>query len=239
MTDLIRMLFELRAGAFMDVGMNTGQTLLRVKAEYPDVHYVGFEPNATCVSYLKHLARINNFKNLVVVPVAISGNTGILGLSSFLSEDTDSSASIIADYRLGATVVRQDMIASFQFEVLSPVFDFSTVSIVKIDVEGAESFVLAELERLLTDSRPFVIVEILPVYTNENIDRLQRQEMIERLLGTIGYSLFRVMKNGAYGYTGLHELRSIGVHADISQCDYLLCPNEHRDDLLIQASRTV
>ena len=45
MTEVIRRLFELKSGAFIDVGVNLGQTLLKVAAADPSRAYVGFEPN--------------------------------------------------------------------------------------------------------------------------------------------------------------------------------------------------
>ena len=42
MMDLIQDLYKKKTGAFIDIGANIGQTLLKLKSVAPDVDYVGF-----------------------------------------------------------------------------------------------------------------------------------------------------------------------------------------------------
>src|SRR5690348_5369770 len=44
-----------RPGAFVDVGVNVGHTLVKVKAADPGREYIGFEPNPQCLTYVQHL----------------------------------------------------------------------------------------------------------------------------------------------------------------------------------------
>ena len=54
-TDLIKRLVLPNDGAFIDVGANVGQTLLDTLNAHPMVQYIGFEPNPSCVFYLRTL----------------------------------------------------------------------------------------------------------------------------------------------------------------------------------------
>jgi predicted component of type VI protein secretion system len=54
--------------AFIDVGVNVGQTLLAFRSCY-DNPYWGFEPNPGCISYLNSLIEMNHFEKTHIVPV--------------------------------------------------------------------------------------------------------------------------------------------------------------------------
>src|SRR5690606_20114495 len=84
--------------------------------------------------------------------------------------------------------------------------------LVKIDVEGAESFVIKSLFEVCQNA--IIICEILPVYNEKNVDRLKRQNEIEDLLKINNYSIFRIEKSPVIKLNLIHE---IGVHGDIDQ----------------------
>src|SRR5688572_22816320 len=84
---------EKKDKAYIDVGVNIGQTLLKLKSVNPNINYYGFEPNPICIHYVKELIKVNKFKNVILFPVGISDTTSIYELSFFTEKDTDSSAS--------------------------------------------------------------------------------------------------------------------------------------------------
>lgn len=65
-------------GYFIDVGVNIGQTLIKAKRYFPNLVYVGFEPNPLCAAYVDSLSVINKFENVSVLPCALSDNTECL-----------------------------------------------------------------------------------------------------------------------------------------------------------------
>tara|TARA_B110000046_G_C12980413_1_gene393048 strand:- start:584 stop:1096 length:513 start_codon:yes stop_codon:yes gene_type:complete len=97
--DLLIKIFSLKdnLSTFVDVGVNIGQTLLRLKTIYPEIDYLGFEPNSTCTAYVQKLIAINKFKNCTVQNVALSTEIGTLQLEK--DSDTDSRASLIHNLR--------------------------------------------------------------------------------------------------------------------------------------------
>src|SRR5687768_15578700 len=48
-------------GVFVDVGVNIGQTLIKVKSLTTHWDYIGFEPNPNCLQYLYALVNKNAF----------------------------------------------------------------------------------------------------------------------------------------------------------------------------------
>lgn len=49
MIPLIEKLLSIKKGTFIDIGVNIGQTLIKLKSIDPEINYIGFEPNPMCV----------------------------------------------------------------------------------------------------------------------------------------------------------------------------------------------
>ena len=90
-------LFKHRSGVFVDVGVNVGQTLLKVKTVFPQIPYVGFEPNAVCFHYTQHLLELNRFEKCTLLPVGLSNRTALLPF--FLRHEHDVAASVVEGFR--------------------------------------------------------------------------------------------------------------------------------------------
>ena len=69
MLPLIERLVSIKPGAFFDVGVNMGQTLLKLKSVAPQIRYFGFEPNPYGVYYTK----IFDYSKMSTLPFLISG----------------------------------------------------------------------------------------------------------------------------------------------------------------------
>ena len=55
MNSVLKDVFKVCEGTFLDIGVNLGQTLLHVKTLEPARKYIGFEPNPTCCFYANSL----------------------------------------------------------------------------------------------------------------------------------------------------------------------------------------
>src|SRR5664279_5512891 len=64
-------LVQKRQPVFVDIGANTGQTLLEIFSTHPDATYVGFEPIPSCAAYLSSLIQANEWE-MATILVAIS-----------------------------------------------------------------------------------------------------------------------------------------------------------------------
>lgn len=97
------------------------------------------------------------------------------------------------------------------------------VGVIKIDVEGAEVEVIETLVPVIRRDLPIITVEILPVYSAENIRRIERQTRLQGILRSCGYTLYRIVgKNTAT--LKLVQINDIEVHSDLELCDYVALP---------------
>jgi FkbM family methyltransferase len=221
MYDVIRKLLERTSGAFVDVGANIGQTLLKVKMADRHRAYFGFEPNPVAVAYLQQLSARNRFTHTTIFPIGLSDHTAVVTL--FLKDDVDPSASIVAGFRRperysmsrGVAVHRGD-------DVLGQIGDLR-VGVLKIDVEGAELDVIAGCARTITRDQPIIICEVLPVYdptTEAGRLRRSRQQTLSALLAKLGYEIYR-----ADGRGELEKIAEFVVDSNISRSNYLFVPS--------------
>jgi len=226
MCSLLEKIIPLKKGSFVDIGVNIGQTLMKLRSVDSNIDYVGFEPNPLCVYYTGELIKANQFKNTRLVPVGIFNTDGVLQLNMYSEVDTDPAASMIENFRPGEKVFQKIYVPVSRFETANGFLHLNELSIVKIDVEGAELEVLESLEHVLNDLRPFIFIEILPCYTESNAARIRRQKSLESLLQRINYCIFRVLKQDQNTVTSLQPLAEIGIHGDLELCDYVMAPVE-------------
>lgn len=225
MINLLKYLLKSNEGAFFDIGVNLGQTLIKVKSIDQDIKYFGFEPNSTCVFYVNELIKRNEFKECSIFPIGIFKENKVLMLESINDTDVDASASIVENFRENSTVYRKVIVPVFCFNSIIDMLTFNKVCIVKIDVEGSELDVIESLYELIETHRPIILLEILPVYTEQNLRRKKRQEGIEKIFTDLCFVLFRIIKK-ENKFIGLRRINNIGIHSDINQCDYVVI---HKD----------
>lgn len=195
----LRRALAARSGAFVDVGVNTGQTLLKVLAIDPDRAYLGFEPQIGCCFCVQRFLADNGLNQARVVPVALSDRDGMVTLSA--SNMFDEMASLAP----GRGTVESVVSARIGDDVLGEL-GCREPGIVKIDVEGAELEVLRGLPRTLAAARPDVFLEVLPNFTGEDRvplppdiarTRTGRADAIRDLLGDAGYRIHQIDREGA------------------------------------------
>jgi FkbM family methyltransferase len=216
-------------GIFVDVGVNIGQTLLKLRSVFPDFRYVGFEPNPSCVNYVTQLIKANAFTGIKLFPVGISDRPAILELQFFGEGDVDSCASMIKEFRPDEKIIKSIQVPVFPVGDL----DFGgVVRFLKIDVEGAELEVMRGCLDFVRRDRPIILMEILPAYQADNAMRLDRQKALEAIMSDLDYSCLRVRKDASNGLESLQWLDSIEIHGDLTLCDYLWVPASRRDEIV-------
>jgi hypothetical protein len=103
------------------------------------------------------------------------------------------------------------------------------VSLVKIDVEGAESFVLEGMETFLSAQQPAIICEVLDADSEELLPNVQqRADGIVGNLKRWGYRIYRVNHgNHTIGFAELERitLKLYGPRSAATN-DYLFVPRE-------------
>ena len=232
MINLLKILLPLKDGVFIDIGANVGQTLINLKCVEPSIQYFGFEPNPLCTYCMIELIKKNNFKNCEIIPIGISNKNEIATLN-FYNREVDGAATIVENFR-SQKIKYKFFVPVQSFEYVYKKLNLKNISIIKIDVEGAELEIIKSLKSVLRDERPFILCEILPVYSKDNTFRKKRQDEIEKIIRTLDYKICRVEKEKNEKLTGLICLNKLGIHSDLSLCDYLFVPNEIYEDVLKQ-----
>ena len=190
----LRRALAARPGAFVDVGVNTGQTLLKVLSIDPERAYLGFEPQIGCAFCVQQFLADNDLTQARVVPVALSDRDGMAGLH----------AAGLFDEMASLTKERGTMelpVALRTGDAVLPELGVDAPGIIKVDVEGAELEVLRGLRKTLTRARPILFFEVLPNFTGE--DRIplpcdiasrnrQRAAEIWDLLTGLGFAIRQI-----------------------------------------------
>lgn len=205
-------------GTFVDVGVNLGQTLLKLKTLRPDVRYVGFEPNPACVRYVRELVAANRFHDCVIAPFGLSDRAAAIPLFAQPDDEADSSATVVPGMYQTQDSWVQTPVAVLPGDAALQALAETSVGVVKIDVEGGELEVIRGLEGTLAAALPTVLCEILPTYSGRDARRAFRQPRIEALVRTLqslGYAIFRLQPDG-----GVTALDTIEPHSDPSQTNY-------------------
>lgn len=191
---LFRLLQLNENSSFIDIGVNVGQTLLKFRSNY-EIPYWGFEPNPSCVFYVQALIRANHFKKVNIIPVGLSSENG-LG-KFFLKNDVDASGTIVQDlrpdfYQQGDV----EYVPLFSFDsLLLP--EIGTISLIKIDVEGAELDVISGMRQAIKEHQPFIICEILDYHSEKSKESSQnRANKLVDIMHSLGYDIFRIKHNG-------------------------------------------
>lgn len=185
-------------GAFIDVGVNTGQTFMKVIAADPTRTYVGFEPSIECCHYLKRFIEDNRIRNANLIPVALADANG---LQAFYSDGACDEMASLENKHGHATWV-QTRVGD---EILAEM-DLGRIGVVKVDVEGAELRVFRGLQNTLATYRPQVLFEQLPNFEGVgtrvrlSAERAERNsanaESLWSLLTGNGYSVRQVLDSG-------------------------------------------
>jgi len=222
MEAILPVLLEKRAGAFIDVGVNVGQTLIKLRQVAPTTPYIGFEPNPVCYTYAQKLIAENRFEHCTLVPVGLSNAATVV--SFHMRTDSDVGASTVDGFRKlddGQHQVR--LVPVFTGDDMLERLGSPSVAVLKVDVEGAELEVLQGFESTLA-TRPFVLCEILPLFSEDGPKgrfRKPRQEALLAFMRQAGYTLYRLLTDAT-----AVPLRDIEVHRDPDLTNYIFAPQE-------------
>lgn len=232
MVEVLQGLFRIKGRAgLIDVGVNIGQTLLKLRSLDPTCRYVGFEPNPFCVLFANDLIELNRFQNCAILPVALSTRAGLI---DFMAESAaDSAASIVPGLRPDTPNTRRQYIPMLRFDDIAGELNLEDIPVVKIDVEGAEPEVIAGMQLFLRRCRPIVVCEVLHAHSTAQIDvKRTRNAALMDLLRGMGYSVRRIIKDADQAQ--LVALEPVQAFPDeiffyrtsMAVCDYLFIPDE-------------
>lgn len=198
----------------IDVGANVGQTMLSVKAAYPDIDYIGFEPNPVCVNYLNKLIRVNRLQNTRIFPFALSDKNDVVEF--FKTHPHDPRATMHKEFF--EEEVTSEILPMLRFDDLSAI-SILKQPVVKIDVEGAELSVIKGMKGLLHQHNPIIICEVLHSHLNP---MQQRAEELSTYLKDSGYKIYNI-EHSTISFRPVDKFTMKPWEANsIKECDYIL-----------------
>jgi FkbM family methyltransferase len=235
--EMYRAALSVKEGSFIDVGVNTGQSLIKVLSFDRRRRYVGFEPQLDCCFFVGQFIRQNELSNFTLFPVGLSDHNGIVQLLK-RREETDATASTITGFRPSDFYASQQEIYVVRGDDILPAMELQTISTVKIDVEGGEPEVVAGMQETLRQHRPFVFFEVLNHFlavTGQELDahtisfREERTSQLESMLRDLGFCIFNIRPGNK-----LIEVPQIQatVSHDLKITDYVAVHGDYRDRFL-------
>lgn len=208
-----------KQGCVIDVGVNVGVYLVKLKVLRDDVDYYGFEPNAVCNYYTNELIRMNRFKNAKVLPVALSSEPGIQTL--YASRLGDKTASLMVETTNdNASLEFSSDIITVEGDAFIEMLAVKDVAVIKVDVEGAELFVLQGLIKTIRKFRPFFYIEVW-ANSERDVASVERISRIYELITSCNYTVIGVNSD-----CRLEHVSSADDIFDQHDPNYMFVPDE-------------
>ncbi|MDT8453120.1 MAG: FkbM family methyltransferase [Gammaproteobacteria bacterium] len=219
MGECLKAFIHCKEGCVIDVGVNVGVYLVKLKVLTDKVEYFGFEPNAVCNYYTNELIRMNDFKHARVLPLALSDKMGVQVL--YANKLGDKTASLVYETKNSADLEYSSDIVTVKGDDFIELLNIKQISVIKVDVEGAEFFVLNGLLDTIEKFRPFFYIEIWASENDKSNGATGRISDIYNLITSKDYTIL--------GANSERVLEIMDAPEDIlGQCDpnYIFVPNE-------------
>jgi FkbM family methyltransferase len=168
---------------FYDIGANYGFYTCLAQEFIIDGQIHAFEPNPKIFRLLKENSRLDIFKNTFLNEIALSDKTGE---AEFYDREAGRHSGVSSLIK-HSNFKRYKTIKVKTITLDEYILDHKPPTIMKIDVEGGEPFVLKGALKLLKKYKPMIIMEFLP-------DDLHREAV--NILSNNGYRTFKIDSDG-------------------------------------------
>ncbi|WP_121061911.1 FkbM family methyltransferase [Chachezhania antarctica] len=184
---------------YLDIGAWIGPTVLYAAKKARKVW--AFEPDREAFRALDWNLSLNGLDNVGAFAAAVAGETGVARMASFRGEPGDSMTSLLnPDGAHGMDVLTLD------WAVFEDAVDLSKVSLVKLDVEGAEFDLIPRLLPWLKKQRPALYLSTHGPYLPE----AERADALAQLADALSfYPSIRDVKTGTTGRDALTGDRAL------------------------------
>ncbi|MEA4840949.1 MAG: FkbM family methyltransferase [Bacteroidales bacterium] len=218
---------------FIDVGVNIGQTLLKFRSHFDNPYY-GFELNSNCVRYTRKLIKTNGIKDISIFPVGLSDKDEVVAL--FSNDDIDNcctDSTIVQNLRPNRyTDNDKSFVPVFRFDNLKLLKAGDCLSMIKIDVEGAELEVIKGMIETIKEHRPLITCEVLDYYdSNLSSGKLQdKANKLYDLIRSLDYDVYAIKQsNSNLNFEKLSEIKlNLWTPESLKSNDYLFIPANNK-----------
>lgn len=179
--------------SIIDVGSNTGQSLLLFKLLNNNCKVHCFEPFPQLINLLNTVVLINNFNNVYINNVLVSNSNGIGEL--YFEEKSTETASTVENFQdnfNSKIEVKQCTIDQYMHNN-----EMEELHLLKVDVEGGELEVFEGAIDTLRNFKPDIVLELL--YTQYGL-HLKRQYKLITLLKELKYEFYLIKDSNVLEY---------------------------------------
>lgn len=230
---------KFKEGIVIDVGANVGVALLCLLSIDRKRKYVGFEPNISSAYVIEQIIKLNSLSDHYIIPVGLSDKTEIASFKYNYS--TDVSGTVKEGFRPNGMYCYEKKVILQRGDELIGDQKFNNISMIKIDVEGAEVEVLRGLRNSIKKYRPFVIFESSgyehiekgtynaryfgDMSQSEKRDIIKHRKKtkydIDKEFTTYGYNIIKIKDDGMF-----EIVDSVDQPSDRANQNYLAVPKE-------------
>lgn len=184
------LLREAPSTVFYDIGANYGYYSLLLGPAADSVH--AFEPVSRTRAHLSSALTRNQISNVTVYPVALSDHVGSAQIRLFSSSGNNSLYDVVdrgfTVRQTGTESVALDTLDRHVYELGLP-----PPGLIKMDVEGAELFVLRGGRRTLREHHPVLTAEFNETHFEKA--GYSRSDVVAELVGA-GYAIMAIPRDG-------------------------------------------
>ena len=159
---------------YIDIGAWIGPTVLYAARKAR--HVWCFEPDPVAYRHLVWNLDLNDIRNVSAFGIALSDDVRIARMASFGGEAGDSMSSLLSTDDASASDVM-----TIGWEHFASSVDLSAVSLVKMDIEGAEFDVLPTLLPWLEINRPALYLSVHAPFLDANRRQSALQKLVKQL----------------------------------------------------------
>jgi len=186
--ETLEFLLKQKGKIFIDVGAFIGKYSILLSKNFEKI--IAIEADPYNYSQLVRNIKLNNlWSKIIPLNVALANDNGIIKLN--LSEEGGEGHSIVVNYGKGSIEVLGLKLDTV-IDLLG--IDPKDIDVIKIDVEGAEYFVLQGMEKVLKDGKPILVIEIWEdsKYKEKTLELLEKYgyKMVKKLDGS-NYIFFK------------------------------------------------
>lgn len=164
-----------------------------------EISYIWFEPRLDCAHAIEQFILLNRLNVHVILPIALSNAQGVLTLLT-REQAGDSTASTVHGFRPDNFYRSRQFVYAAKGDDILPRVHKKNISVIKIDVEGAELEVMQGLVNTLRREKPFLFFEVLnnTLATHEPLSeqiiafRDGRNREIMDLLHSLSYKVYNI-----------------------------------------------
>lgn len=208
--DLIRKYLS-KDDNFLDIGANIGYFSLIAAMQISDRGTVyAFEPTPLTISRLKKNVLLNNLSNIKVIEKAVSNENGIVKFKTPSDSIRNSGRSSMRDIEENFSELTVETVS-----IDSMLNKLEKITLIKMDIEGAEGLALEGMHKLLERDRPVIILELSDGYLKQ---MGYSSKMILDFLKNKNYRVYEV--SNPQKEVDMKEI------LEVIQCDILCLPNK-------------